>query len=150
MTMEFIHVNLVSENWKKLAEFYINVFNCKPVFPERNLFGNWIDQATGLQDAHIRGIHLKLPGYQKGSPTLEIFQYNIDSDNKIRKKPNSLGFAHIAFKVNDIEKVKKEILKAGGGIIGEVVKTNIPGTGKIKFVYMTDPEGNIIEIQKQL
>lgn len=148
--MEFIHVNLISENWKNLAKFYINVFNCEPVLPERDLTGDWVDRATGLKDAHIRGIHLKLPGNYSGNPTLEIFQYNIDSGYEHSKKPNSLGYAHIAFKVNDFEKVKKEIIKAGGGIIGEVVKTNIPGTGEIKFAYMTDPEGNIIEIQKQL
>lgn len=148
--MEFIHVNIVSENWENLAQFYENVFGCEPVFPERDLSGNWLDHATGVKDAHIRGIHLKLPGYQNGSPTLEIFQYNKKAECKLGKKPNSPGYAHIAFKVNDFETVKEAIIEAGGGIIGEVVQTYIPGTGKIRFAYMTDPEGNIIEIQKQL
>ena len=148
--MEFIHVNIISKNWKNLAEFYIKVFDCEPVLPERDLVGDWLDQATGLKDAHISGVHLKLPGYEDGSPTLEIFQYNKKHKYKQSKKPNSLGYAHIAFKVNDFERVEEEIVKAGGGIVGEVVKTHIPGKGEIRFAYMTDLEGNIIEIQKQL
>ena len=148
--MEFVHVNLVSENWKKLAEFYKTVFGCKPVYPERDLAGDWLDRATGIKNAHINGIHLKLPGCQNEGLTLEIFQYNMKDNHKRQERPNSLGYAHIAFKVNDFDRVKDAVIEAGGGIVGDVVETHILGTGEIKFAYMTDPEGNIIEIQKQL
>ena len=42
----------------------------------RDLSGEWLDRATGLKNAHIKGIHLRLPGYGEGGPTLEIFQYD--------------------------------------------------------------------------
>jgi hypothetical protein len=31
--------------------------------------------------------------------------------------------------------------------VGEIVSVEIPGAGRITFVYVTDPEGNIVELQ---
>ncbi len=36
----------------------------------------------------------------------------------------------------------------GGGQLGEPVNVDIPEAGRITFAYATDPEGNIIELQK--
>ena len=36
---------------------------------------------------------------------------------------------------------------AGGRELGKIVSAPIPGAGTITFVYVTDPEGNIIELQ---
>ena len=36
----------------------------------------------------------------------------------------------------------------GGGTVGEVVKVDLPGVGRLEFAYMRDPEGNVIEIQR--
>ena len=144
---KYVHTNLVAEDWKKLATFYENVFGCKPVPPERKLSGKLLDDAIGLKDSELCGMHLRLPGYDDKGPTLEIFQYNI---KKQRGKitPNRPGFGHIAFAVNDVEKAKEAVLKAGGGMLGKISKLNVPGAGSVSFVYVTDPEGNIIELQK--
>jgi hypothetical protein len=32
--------------------------------------------------------------------------------------------------------------------VGQVVSPKIPGVGQITMVYLTDPEGNIIELQR--
>ena len=95
--IKFGHVNIITDNWKKLAEFYINVFDCRPLYPERNIKGNWLDKATAITNAHIRGIHLILPGYENNLPTLEIFQYDHNEENLIAL-PNRKGFGHIALK----------------------------------------------------
>ena len=80
--IKFVHTNIVAQNWERLANFYIEVFDCKPVFPERNLKGNWVNELIGLEDANIRGIHLQLPGFENG-PTLEIFEYSLEEQEKI-------------------------------------------------------------------
>ena len=74
-TVRYVHTNIVARNWEKLAQFYIDVFNCEPVYPERDMSGEWIDRITMIRDVHIEGIHLRLPGYDNG-PTLEIFSYD--------------------------------------------------------------------------
>jgi len=142
----FVHVNLVAQDWKKLAEFYQQVFGCVPVPPERDLSGRWLDASTGIPDARIRGVHLRLPGYGDDGPTLEVFQYDQQLERP-ESAANRPGLGHIAFTVDDVEAARDAVIAAGGGTLGETVSVKIPGAGAITFVYATDPEGNIIELQ---
>ena len=149
MTLDarFVHTNLVARDWRALAAFYERVFGCTPVPPERDLAGQWLDDATGLQGARIHGVHLRLPGYGDGGPTLEVFQY----DEQLEPSPtasNRPGFGHIAFAVDDVGAACDAVIRAGGSLVGEVVNVEIRGAGTIAFAYAADPEGNIIEVQQ--
>ena len=93
---KFVHTNLIAQDWKKLATFYEQVFGCMPVLPERDLAGQWLDDATRVPNARIRGVHLRLPGYGDAGPTLEIFQYDREEERP-GTAVNRPGFAHIAF-----------------------------------------------------
>ena len=143
----FAHTNIVAKDWRQLARFYEEVFDCTPVPPERDLKGRWLDAGTGVAGAHIRGIHLRLPGHGDDGPTLEIFEYN---RRPARPQPaiNRPGLAHIAFAVADVEAACQTVLERGGQQVGELVTLDVPGAGTITFVYVTDPEGNIIELQR--
>jgi len=147
LAIRFVHTNIVARDWKTLARFYIEVFGCRKKPPERNLGGAWLDKATSLKGAHIRGIHLRLPGYGADGPTLEIFQYSKQRNRKAAVI-NTPGFTHIAFSVRDVGKVLEKVERCGGRRVGEIVSTEIEGAGPIDFVYARDPEGNIIELQK--
>jgi predicted enzyme related to lactoylglutathione lyase len=142
----FAHTNIIAQDWKGLTRFYEQVFGCVPVPPERHLAGKWLEAATGVTGARIQGIHLRLPGYGDEGPTLEIFQYN-ERAARPDMAINRPGLGHIAFAVDDVEASRKAVLDAGGGSVGEVVSVEIAQAGLITFVYLTDPEGNIIELQ---
>ena len=142
----YVHTNVVARDWQTLAGFYEGVFGCKPVPPERNLAGAWLEAATGVPDAQIRGIHLRLPGYEDGGPTLEIFQYDPEAE-ALPPAANRPGLAHIAFAVDDVEQAREAVLSVGGRCVGDVVALEVPGAGIVTFAYVTDPEGNIIELQ---
>ena len=145
--MKYTHMNLVARDWRRLADFYVKVFGCTPVPPERDLSGEWLDKATSLHGAHIRGVHLRLPGHGEAGPTLEVFQYDEETEVET-PAPNTPGYGHIAFAVEDIEATKGAVLSMGGRLVGEVVDVDLPGVGRLEFAYMRDPEGNIIEIQR--
>jgi catechol 2,3-dioxygenase-like lactoylglutathione lyase family enzyme len=142
----FVHTNIVARDWRKLAQFYEQVLGCTPVPPERNLEGQWLEDGTGVPGARIQGIHLRLPGYGAEGPTLEIFQYNYQEERP-ETAINRPGFGHIAFVVDDVEAARDAVLAAGGGVVGKVVSLSVPSAGTVVFVYITDPEGNIIEFQ---
>lgn len=146
MNIKYVHTNLIAKDWRKLSLFYQKVFGCKPVPAERNLSGEWVDKLTGIRNAHITGEHLTLPGYEDTLPTLEIFSYD-EMDNRNPKNINGIGIGHLAFLVDDVERMLCNLKAAGGGQIGELVKTVYPDKGTAVFVYATDPEGNIIELQ---
>lgn len=142
-----MHTNLVARDWRSLASFYERVFGCEMVPPERSLSGRWLEAATGVPGAQIRGIHLRLPGHGVGGPTLEVFQYDPQAD-ALEPAANRPGFGHIAFAVDDVEQARDAVLAAGGRGVGDVISQEIPGVGSITFAYVRDPEGNIIELQE--
>ncbi len=147
MGVRYVHTNLVARDWRRLADFYIVVFGCKPRPPKRDLKGDWVDDLTSLKAAHIRGMHLLLPGWGEDGPTLEIFQYN-SGESRTPPKTDQPGFGHIAFAVEDVGRTLKRIADEGGGMVGERITAAIEGAGRIDVAYARDPEGNIIEVQK--
>ncbi|MGD1945560.1 MAG: VOC family protein [Croceivirga sp.] len=144
--MRFAHTNIVSTDWKTLADFYIKTFNCKLVPPIRKQSGAWLDRGTGLKNSNLQGAHLLLPGYEENGPTLEIYQYR-SIDEKDTAVPNTKGYGHIAFEVNDVGEILNKLIENGGRKFGEVSKRNIEGVGILTFIYVRDPEGNLIELQ---
>jgi catechol 2,3-dioxygenase-like lactoylglutathione lyase family enzyme len=147
LNAKFVHTNIVAQDWRKLAQFYEQVLGCVPVPPERDLAGLWLEAATGVPEVRIQGMHLRLPGYGEGGPTLEIFQYNdqVERQGTVINRP---GLAHLAFAVDDVATARQAVLDAGGGEIGEVTTLEVAGAGRVTFVYLTDPEGNILELQR--
>ena len=142
----FAHVNVIAQDWKRLAAFYESVFGCRRVPPERDQQGAWLDRALGLSKAHLRGVHLLLPGSGTGGPTLEIYQYD-DMPDRPPTRPNTPGFSHIAFGVDDVAATAARVFAEGGSAIGELTEVPVPGAGRLVFQYVADPEGNIIELQ---
>ena len=144
--VKYGHTNLIAKDWKTLARFYEQLFGCVPVPPERNYKGNDLERGTGVAGAEVRGAHLRLPGHGDNGPTLEIFSYNV-----VKERPevavNRPGFGHIAFIVDDVESARAAVLKAGGRAIGDLVTLTAATGAKVTWVYVTDPEGNVIELQ---
>lgn len=145
----YVHTNLVARDWRRLAAFYAEAFGCVPVPPERDLSGAWLDRATGIKGAHIRGVHLRLPGHGESGPTLEVFQYEPEEEASA-PTANRPGFGHLAFAVEDVEATRRRVQALGGGALGEIVTVSIPNVGGLEFAYLTDPEGNIVEVQRQV
>lgn len=147
LKIKYVHTNIVAKNWKKLADFYINVFGCPVIPPIRNYSGNDLDSAVNIKNVVLNGVHLLLPGYNKTGPTLEIFSYNPPL-KKQNRKVNTPGITHIAFEVNDVNKVYKKVLKNGGKKVGKIITLTRSDGKKVTWCYVKDPEGNMIELQK--
>ena len=142
----YVHTNLIAHDWRALADFYQRVFGCVPVPPERDLSGPLVEAGTGLPGAHLRGMHLRLPGYGDAGPTLEIFNYSWLEDRPATAV-NRPGFGHIAFAVDDVPAARAAVLAAGGRAVGEVVTVHIATGAQVTWCYVADPEGNVIELQ---
>ena len=147
MKAKYKHTNIVAADWRKLAVFYRQVFGCEIVPPERAAVGEWVERCTGVPGAEVHGVHLRLPGYGDDGPTLEIFQYNM-VEQRQATAINRPGLAHLAFEVDDVEAARDAVIATGGRCAGELVTVEIRNAGTITLIYMTDPEGNIIELQK--
>ncbi len=146
MNAKYSHTNLIVEDWQAVARFYQNVFGCKPVPPERHFKGTDLDRGTGIHGAELDGVHLRLPGYDDHGPTLEIFRYNL-LEPRSTTAVNRPGYGHIAFEVDNVEEARDTVLNAGGKSVGEIVTLTVSSGAKVTWCYVTDPEGNVIELQ---
>jgi lactoylglutathione lyase len=142
----YVHTNLTGRDWRKLACFYCDVFGCVPRPPERDLRGDWLDILTSIENAHLTGIHLSLPGYGGDGPTLEIFSYDTMRETAL-PVVNEPGYGHLAFAVPDVAKALAEVRANGGSAVGGITTSVVSGVGTLRVVYARDPEGNIIELQ---
>jgi predicted enzyme related to lactoylglutathione lyase len=143
---KYAHTNLTARDWRRLVRFYCDVFGCKRRPPERDLSGSWLDELTAVPGAHLTGIHLGLPGFGDDGPTLEIFSYDVMNTSAF-PVVNEPGFGHIAFQVDDVQAAVEAVKAQGGGLVGNVATTEVPGVGRLKVAYARDPEGNIVELQ---
>jgi predicted enzyme related to lactoylglutathione lyase len=143
---KYVHTNLVAEDWRTLADFYQQLFGCAPVPPERDFKGEKLEAGTGIPGAHLRGVHLRLPGYGDSGPTLEIFSYSVLAA-RAEVAANRPGFGHIAFLVDNVAAAQQAVLQMGGHAVGEIVTLQVATGAEVTWCYVTDPEGNIIELQ---
>jgi catechol 2,3-dioxygenase-like lactoylglutathione lyase family enzyme len=144
---KYVHTNIVARDWRAQAKFYQDFFGAVPIPPERNISGKEVDALTGIDGAHVRGVHLKLPGFDANGPTLEIFQYE-DLDDNGPAAINQPGFAHIAFSVDSVTDGRDEMLAHGATALGELVSLKTSDNAEVTLIYMRDPEGNIVELQR--
>lgn len=145
--IRYAHTNIIARDWRALAAFYEQALGCTALSPERDLDAPWLARATGVSGAHLRGVHLRLPGHGARGPTLEIFSYSDNIEQAAKPAANRTGLRHLAFEVDDVEQTQARVLALGGHTLGEIITSDIAGAGSITFVYLTDPEGNIIELQ---
>ncbi len=142
----FGHVNVIARDWRKLADFYGLVFGMEVVPPLRDYRGPDLEAGTAVAGAALRGAHLRLPGLGSDGPTLEIYQYETGPEG-LPPAANRPGYQHIAFAVPDVAAARDAVLAAGGGEVGAIVTVATVDGRRVTWTYVTDPEGNIIELQ---
>ena len=142
----YVHTNLIARDWRALAQFYQSVLGCVLVPPERHFSGADLEAGTGVRGSNVDGVHLRMPGNGDKGPTLEIFTYS-----RLAEGPspavNRPGFGHIAFAVDSVADARAEVLGAGGKAVGEIVTLTTAVGRQVTWCYVTDPEGNILELQ---
>jgi predicted enzyme related to lactoylglutathione lyase len=142
----YVHTNLIARDWRTLASFYQSLFGCVVVPPERDFSGAALAAGTGIPDAALSGVHLRLPGNGPSGPTLEIFTYSRLAE-ALSPAVNRPGLAHLAFEVESVPEARSAVLAAGGKAVGSIVTLDTANGRRVTWCYVTDPEGNIIELQ---
>jgi predicted enzyme related to lactoylglutathione lyase len=144
--VRYVHTNLIARDWRALASFYERLFGCVPVPPERSYAGAALEAGTGVAGSTLCGVHLRLPGHGDDGPTLEIYSYSVEADGP-PPAVNRPGLGHVAFEVSSVPEAREEVLAAGGARVGEVVTLTTAAGRHVTWSYVTDPEGNVIELQ---
>jgi len=149
MKIRLAHVSITAKDLRRLAAFYIDAFGFVPYREERGFSGEWVEKGTGVPGADFTRIHLRLPGAKEHGTELEIIQYSKAAEDTAPPAANRTGLRHLAFEAGNPEELHglyDRVIEIGGGKLGEISEREIEGLGTVTFVYMTDLEGNIIEL----
>jgi predicted enzyme related to lactoylglutathione lyase len=142
----YLHPNLIAEDWRAFARFYESVFGCEVLPPVRDFQAADVEAGTGVPDAALQEVHQCLPGHGPAGPTLEIFTYSRNLAG-LARAANRPGFGHLAFAVGSVIDARHVVLTAGGKAVGDIVTVTTATGAQITWCYVTDSEGNIIELQ---
>lgn len=135
--MRFTQVKLVSADPKRLARFYEEALDCRVVLPLTNL-DERAGRGVGAGDSDVRILVMAMPGAEDG-PTLEL----------ITGTGLEVGSGILTFYVEDVKAASDRVVAAGGAFMGEMTRFSGPTGGSFQFVFMTDPEGNVIDLFTQ-
>jgi lactoylglutathione lyase len=133
------HTGIVVRDLEKSEKFY-----CSMGFVKDNHAieeGSFIDTLVGMKNTKLEWVKLKAPdGY-----ILELLQYHSNPKHQAiaKQESNQLGCSHLAFTVENIDIVCRNIKKNGGSIVNQPTLTD---NKKFIVVYCHDIEGNLMEI----
>ncbi len=131
--MQFVQVKLATDDPDRLAQFYVEGLGCKVVRQTVSL-----DQAAASgagTNEEITITILSFPGAVEG-PNLEL----------ITGTGLESGGGVLTFYVDDVAEAAECVAAAGGSYRGEITEFVAPNGGTFRFVFMTDPEGNVVDL----
>jgi len=136
--MKLNHITLVVKDVEKSKQFYKETLGFEPGF-EKEISGEQYSKVTGYPDLRLKFAVLKIPD---SDVIIELAQF-INPEQQVNN-----DFRHIAFEVENIDKICEKLKRLGIKTVSEPV--TISGQGKgldgKKFFYFKDLDGNLIEI----
>lgn len=146
--MRFDHVKVVARDVARLAEFYERAVGCHPLTPVMELSDHALTRGLGAPGAVVRVVWLGMPGYEEGGPALEL--YRVVGGTGEPEWAYRPGQGQLSFQVDDVESTMEEVIAAGGSLLGEMADWETPSGNRARFVYLRDPEGNIVDLWSRL
>jgi|WetSurMetagenome_2_1015567.scaffolds.fasta_scaffold447624_2 glyoxylase I family protein len=142
----FRHVAVIVKNMDPMKDFYCGIFGCS-VKRDFTIESSEFQKGIGIPGASARCVHLSIPG---STVEIELFQFFSPPHAKSDlPEINDTGLRHIALVVDDIYSAVAEIRAKGGVVHADPVRFERPEMlNGFRFVYVKDPEGNIIELNQ--
>jgi glyoxylase I family protein len=136
--MKLNHITIVVSDIEKSKIFYKEILGLDSTFDEE-IGGDQFSKVTAIQNLNLRFAVLK---DKESNMIIELAQF-LEPKAKIQK-----DFRHIAFEVDDVDRIYSELKEKNIEMLSEPVTISDPRpkiNGK-RFFYFRDPDGNLIEL----
>jgi catechol 2,3-dioxygenase-like lactoylglutathione lyase family enzyme len=97
-------------------------------------------------DATETGADLDVAIMKIGGLSIEFIEYKAPKAKPYHGNPSIAGSAHVAFRVDDIEKMRKNLMDAGVEFHSEINNITQNNVIKWRWCYFRDPDGIVLEL----
>ena len=142
----FRHIALIVKSMDSMLTFYQDVLGC--VKKRDFVIGSEeFRRGIGIPDATARCVHLTIPN---SDVEIELFEFHESSDSLTQPpRINDPGYRHFAIVVEDMDEAVTALKRKGVVFHSNPIRFEQPADIRgFSFVYIRDPEGNIIEINQ--
>ncbi|MCH2176478.1 MAG: VOC family protein [Lentisphaeria bacterium] len=147
MILNVDHINIVVKDLDRTIHFYCDILGFD-LLMRRRFSGEWIDGIVALEGVDAEVAFVRPKG---GGVRIELLQYHhpLGARPKQQGIANTLGIRHIAFRVENINKLQENLEAAGVEFVSRVFA--VPGqvvqgqANEKSLCYFHDPEGNLLE-----
>lgn len=139
------HFSFSVSDMEAALDFFCNALGLE-ASPIEDVAAENVRKIVGFPDARLRISMVMIPGGNR----IELIQYVRPEGKPIDSTTCNPGAAHIAFQVDDIEKMYKELSEKGIGFINPPEWGPGPdGAGKWGVSYLKGPDGLTVEIMEK-
>jgi len=141
------HFNLIVSDMEKSKKFYHQILGLE-IALETVIEDPEFSRGVCLSETKLLATFFKLPN---SSTCIEAFQYLSPSDGKplpSDKKAHDIGWTHLCFEVEDIEKARQELEAKGVNFLTSPVTLSKahPHLPSARFCYFLGPDNEVLEI----
>lgn len=144
------HFSFSVTNLDRTIEFYTQTLGVQLQSRGRNRYESLGTALFGTKwGIHQLQADLELAVVNIGGTRVEFIEYKDPKAQAYHKNPSIAGSAHLAFRVEDIEGVRKNLEKAGVEFHSPINRYLEAGKIEWKWCYFRDPDGIVLELVQQ-
>lgn len=136
------HVGITVQSLERSLAFYRDVLGFEVVF-SWNPRESYIGELVGCPDVDLHSVVLRIPASEL---FLELLEYRDVERSPIDPANANPGTVHIAFYVDDLERLYGELRSRGVASLSDPVTPTIGPNKGGRAVYMVDPDGVRVEL----
>lgn len=141
------HIGFTVPDIEQATRFFVDVIGCEYVYslgPFADPDGDWMTEHLGVPArAVVRKIRFLRCGF---GPNFELFEYEVEDQNRVAPRNCDVGGHHLAFYVDDFAAALAYLESHGLAILGApTVRTSGPSAGQT-WVYFLSPWGMQLEL----
>lgn len=140
----FSHLALGCSDIEAFARFYCGVFEFERAEGTFTAAGEQMVRLLDVEEADLEGLFIRKDGI-----FLELLRYaNSYSRRELPLGDNEYGYAHLSFRVADLDETCRKVAELGGTVLES---TQIPlamegSDAPTQIMFVLDPGGNRIEV----
>ena len=144
------HLSFSVTNLERTVEFYTKILGVKLQSRGPNRYDTLGTALFGTKwGINQRHADIELAVMNVGNTRVEFIQYKDPKAQPYHKNPSIAGSAHLAFKVDNIEEMRKKLEEAGVEFHSPINSFMEGGKVEWKWCYFRDPDGIVLELVEE-